>query len=59
MAADNIRIDTSRHTIGRPGIHTLKVYFADPGPVLQKLVIDAGGAKPSYLGPPESPTRKW
>ncbi|GGA90631.1 glycosyl hydrolase 115 family protein [Puia dinghuensis] len=56
MVSYNIRIVLSKHILTRPGIHTLKVYFVDPGPVLQKLVIDAGGAKPSYLGPPESPT---
>lgn len=55
MVADNIRIATSTHHITRPGRHVLKFWFADPGPVLQKLVVDAGGVKPSYLGPPESP----
>jgi hypothetical protein len=55
MVADNIRIATSTHTLSRRGPHVLKIWFVDPGPVLQKLVIDAGGAKPSYLGPPESP----
>jgi len=55
MVADNIRIRESAHHITRPGRHILKFWFAAPGPVLQKLVVDAGGVKPSYLGPPESP----
>jgi len=55
MVADNIRIAISHHRILRPGAHILKFYPVDPGVVLQRLVIDAGGVKPSYLGPPESP----
>ena len=57
MVADNIKISVSRHRVTRTGAHTLKFYFVDPGVVLQRLVIDAGGVKPSYLGPPESPRR--
>jgi glycosyl hydrolase family 115 (putative glucuronidase)/glycosyl hydrolase family 115 len=52
--ADNIKIFTTRHTLGRPGQHLVKFWLVDPGVVLQKLVIDAGGERPSYLGPPES-----
>jgi hypothetical protein len=56
MVADNIKIAVSQHRITRPGQHILKYWLVDSGPVLQKIVIDAGGVKPSYLGPPESPT---
>ena len=50
----NIKIMTSIHRIETPGEHVLKFWMVDPGLVLQKIVVDAGGLKPSYLGPPES-----
>jgi hypothetical protein len=52
--ADNVRILSTKHRIDGPGDHVLKFWLVDPGVVLQKLVIDAGGERPSYLGPPES-----
>ena len=42
------------HDIGAHGAHVLKIYMVDPGVVLDKIVIDTGGARPSYLGPPET-----
>jgi len=51
---DHIKIKRSEHGSVEPGKHTLKVWMIDPGIVFQKFVIDAGGLKPSYLGPPES-----
>ena len=54
MVSDNIRISSSLHRTGRSGEHVLKFWLVDPGPVLQKIVVAAGGVKPSYLGPPES-----
>lgn len=47
LAASTLRV-------GRAGRHVLRVYMLDPGVVLDKIVLDAGGARPSYLGPPET-----
>jgi len=44
----------SSHRISESGYHTLKIWMVDPAVVLQKIVVDLGGLKPSYLGPPES-----
>ncbi|MBE2212905.1 MAG: glycosyl hydrolase 115 family protein [Opitutaceae bacterium] len=52
--ADHIKIKRSKHQKLEPGTHTLKVWMVDPGVVIQKFVIDAGGLKRSYLGPPPS-----
>ncbi len=51
---NNSRVAKSTHTLAAPGYHTLKFWMIDPGVVLQKIVVNAGGVKPSYLGPPES-----
>ncbi|KDQ23911.1 glycoside hydrolase family 115 protein [Pleurotus ostreatus PC15] len=38
----------------QPGTHTLRIWMIEPAVVVQKIFIDAGGLRPSYLGPPES-----
>jgi hypothetical protein len=55
IVSDGAARFVSEHTLDRPGRHTLKFWALDSGLVLQRLVIDAGGLQPSYLGPPESP----
>ncbi|HEU4995671.1 MAG TPA: glycosyl hydrolase 115 family protein [Gemmatimonadaceae bacterium] len=52
--ADNIKIFATRHQLATPGAHVLKFWAVDPGVVLQRIVVDLGGERPSYLGPPES-----
>jgi len=54
MVADAAHHSISRHRIGSAGAHVLKVWGVDPGVVLEKIVVNTGGLRPSYLGPPES-----
>jgi hypothetical protein len=53
--ADGVKVLTTAHAVASPGYHVLKFWPLDTGVVLQKIVIDTGRARPSYLGPPESP----
>jgi hypothetical protein len=52
--SENIIIKDSKHTIDKPGKHILKFWMIDSGVVLQKIVVETGDVKPTYLGPPES-----
>nr|WP_321353892.1 glycosyl hydrolase 115 family protein [uncultured Draconibacterium sp.] len=45
---------TTKHEIKEAGVHQLRVRVLEPGLVLQKIMIDTGALKPSYLGAPES-----
>ncbi len=52
---DGVAEFTTTHAVAAPGKHVLRYWALDPGLVLEKVVVDAGGLRPSYLGPPESP----
>lgn len=51
----NCRVNKTTLHIDKPGKHTVKIICGDAGTVLQKIVLDFGGMKRSYLGP--QPTR--
>jgi hypothetical protein len=51
---DGVRVIKTSIKVNKPGEHKLRIYLVDPALVLQKLMIDTGGLKPSYLGPEQS-----
>lgn len=52
--AEHLIHSTTKHTISKAGKHILRYRILDAGIVLQKILINTGGLKPSYLGAPES-----
>ncbi len=53
--SDSVRVVSSTFHVDEPGSHTLKFWYVTPGVVLEKIIVDTGGLRPSYLGPPQSP----
>jgi hypothetical protein len=45
---------TSSFAVAQEGAYKLRVWALMPGVVVQKVVVNLGGVRPSYLGPPES-----
>ncbi len=52
---DSVRPVTTTHQVATAGHHKLRIYRIDPATTLQKIIIDTGGLRPSYLGPQQSP----
>lgn len=52
--AEHVIDSQTQHLLQKAGKHTLRIRPLDPALVLQKVMIDFGGLKPSFLGAPES-----
>jgi hypothetical protein len=52
--SNNIIIKTTEHEISKSGKHIIKYWMISPAVILQKIVLDFGGLKPSYLGPQQT-----
>ena len=50
-AQRNCAVKKTTHYIDKPGKHTVRLICGTPGVVFQKVVIDFGGMKRSYMGP--------
>lgn len=51
---DSVMRLKSTHEIREAGPRRLRIWLLDPEIILQKIVVETGGVRPSYLGPPQS-----
>lgn len=51
---EGVNTTTSSFEVGDKGSYKLRVWLRMPNVIVQKIVVDLGGLKESYLGPPES-----
>lgn len=51
---DGVRVAYSAFKLANAGHKNLRIYMVDPGFTVQKIIINTGGLKPSYLGPEQS-----
>lgn len=54
MVSNAVATNTTMHDLSMVGSHVLNLWILEPGLTVQKIVVDMGGVRSSYLGPPES-----
>lgn len=54
VVKDAVRKSSNAVDLTRVGEHRLDLWLIEPEIVLTKIVLDLGGERVSYLGPPES-----
>lgn len=47
-------LTTTSFSVPQEGAYTLRVWALMPSVIVQKVIVDVGGVRPSYLGPPQS-----
>lgn len=47
-------LTTSSFEVPQEGAYTLRIWALMPSLIVQKIIVDLGGVRPSYLGPPQS-----
>ncbi|PRD54616.1 glycosyl hydrolase 115 family protein [Sphingobacterium gobiense] len=52
--ANRIIENVTTHRFDKKGEHTIRIRPLEHGIVIQKIMLDLGGLKPTYLGPPQS-----
>ena len=53
----NASLSITRHYIDKPGKHVVKLWMVDTGMAFDKIIINLGGLKMSYIGPDETMVR--
>lgn len=47
-------LTTTSFSVPQEGAYTLRIWALMPSVIVQKVIVDMGGVRPSYLGPPQS-----
>lgn len=47
-------LTTTKFSVSQEGAYTLRIWALMPSVIVQKVIVDMGGVRPSYLGPPQS-----